>query len=154
MKTTDELKLRPARAAEARSIALLSRVQVEHGLPWRYTPQRVAALIRAPECMVLVAERGGTLAGFAVMDFGDTEGHLYLLAVAPEHRRRGIATRMMAWLTKSARVAGLTRLRLEVRVSNRSARRFYHRLGFRFGGLRCGYYGGRESAASMVKSLI
>src|SRR3982750_2217833 len=75
--------LRPARAQEARALALMSRDLVEAGLDWRYTPARMAALLADPETSTVVACAGDRPHGFAVMQFGDDRAHLALLAVQP-----------------------------------------------------------------------
>jgi len=103
--------------------------------------------------MVLIASKEGTIAGFAIMRFGDNQAHLFLLAVQPEYRRTGIGQSMMQWLEKSCRTAGIQAVRLEVRASNRVAMRFYRSLGYRFLGRVAGYYDRREAAAILAKSL-
>lgn len=56
----------------------------------------VARLIaRDPEALLL-AERGGTLAGSVIAGFDGWRCHLYRLAVHPAHRRRGVATALLA----------------------------------------------------------
>ena len=103
--------------------------------------------------MVLIASRDGTIAGFAIMKFGEHQAHLFLLAVQPEFRRSGIGRSMMQWLEKSCRTAGIQAVRLEVRESNRAAMRFYRSLGYRFLAKVAGYYDRRETAAILAKSL-
>ncbi len=150
---TGELIVRPAKRRDARAIALLSRDHVERGLDWRYTPQRIAALIAHRECMAVVAARRDRIVGFAIMEFGDLIAHLCLLAVAPGARRQGTGGRLLDWLMASADVAGICHVRLEVRAGNHGARRFYQRSGFRVCGQRAGYYDGRETAVMMVRTL-
>jgi ribosomal protein S18 acetylase RimI-like enzyme len=53
------------------------------------------------------------------------------LAVLPEARRQGIATRLMESAADQARSKGLKRIVLDVLVENKDARRFYERVGFR-----------------------
>ena len=47
--------LRPALAGEAPVMAAMSRDFIEAGLAWRYSPQRVAALVGDRETTALVA---------------------------------------------------------------------------------------------------
>ena len=47
--------LRLARARDAQALAEMSRDLVEIGLAWRYTPRRMAALIRDPQTVTLMA---------------------------------------------------------------------------------------------------
>jgi ribosomal protein S18 acetylase RimI-like enzyme len=53
------------------------------------------------------------------------------LAVHPEHRRKGVARRLLLAGLESARSKGAPRISLEVRADNVSARRLYSSLGFR-----------------------
>lgn len=131
----------------------MSRLHIEYGLDWRWTPAKVKRNIKDKETMVLIASREGTIAGFAIMRFGDDQAHLFLLAVQPEYRRSGIGRSMMQWLEKSCRTAGIQAVRLEVRASNRVALRFYRSLGYRFLASVAGYYDRREAAAILGKSL-
>lgn len=154
MSAETNLVLRAAQVSEARLIASISRLQVEHGLRWRWTPARVRRHIRDPDTMVLVATLAGELTGFAIMKFGDRQAHLYLLAVLPRHHRRGFGSRMLEWLEKSCETAAIERIRLEVRADNRPAMAFYRQLGYRYLGLMAGYYDRRETAVIMGKSLL
>jgi len=131
----------------------MSRLHIEYGLNWRWTPAKVRWHIDDKDTMVLIASREGVMAGFAIMRFGDHQAHLFLLAVRPDFRRTGIGRSMMEWLEKSCRTAGIQAIRLEVRASNRAALRFYRQLGYRFLGQVAGYYDRREAAVIMAHSL-
>lgn len=88
----------------------------------------------------LIAESGGTLAGFAgVMVVGE-EAHVTNLLVAPNLRRQGIATRLLKGLVEEAVRRGARLLTLEVRSKNDPARALYGRLGLAPVGVRKGYY--------------
>lgn len=153
MNKENSLILRAAHRSEARQIASMSRLHIEYGLRWRWTPAKIREYIKDPETMVLVASDEGVLAGFAVMKFHDEEAHLLLLAVEPMSRRSGIGRALVTWLEKSCRTAGLRIIRLEVRASNDSAKAFYDNLGYRFVGQVAAYYDSREAAVVMTRSL-
>jgi ribosomal-protein-alanine N-acetyltransferase len=142
-----------AHADEAPSIARMSRQLVEHGLPWSWTDPRVEQCLRNRECVVLAARDRRRLVGFAIMEFYDVHAHLALLAVQPGYQRLGIGRQLLEWLEASARTAGIFSVRLELRVSNESARLFYERLGYREVGRKQGYYDGREDALRMLRDL-
>ena len=142
-----------ARPADAREIAEMSRDLIEQGLTWSWTPARVQHFICGPESSVVVARRLGRIAAFAVMHFGDEVAHLNLLAVSPEHRRQGLGSQLMSWLTASALEAGVFRINLELRTHNDAARSFYESLGFAELGVVQGYYQGREAALRMSRRL-
>ncbi|HEX3914928.1 MAG TPA: GNAT family N-acetyltransferase [Steroidobacteraceae bacterium] len=142
-----------ARAIDAREIAEMSRDFIEQGLTWSWTPARVQHFISGPESSVVVARREQRIAAFAIMHFGDDVAHLNLLAVAPDHRRQGLGSQLMDWLTRTAIEAGVFRINLEVRTNNEAARIFYARLGFDQLGIVQGYYQGREAALRMSRQL-
>jgi len=142
-----------ARAGDAREIAEMSRDLIEQGLTWSWTPARVQHFISGPESSVVVARRERRIAAFAIMHFGDDVAHLNLLAVAPEHRRQGLGSQLMDWLTKTALEAGVFRINLELRTHNEGAKIFYSRMGFEQLGIVQGYYQGREAALRMSRRL-
>jgi ribosomal protein S18 acetylase RimI-like enzyme len=145
---------RPARVPDAYPIALMSRELVEAGLNgWSWDPERVARAIQARDTIVLVAAVQNPLVGFAIMNFGDTQAHLSLLAVSGSHQRCGIGTQMMHWLEESALVAGISTVNLELRANNHAARDFYRTLGFKDTAYIPGYYRGIETALRMSRDI-
>lgn len=143
-----------ARTTDALAIAELSRDAIEYGLTWRWTVRRVMRCIHDADTNVVVMRRGGIgVPAFAIMQYGDTEAHISLLAVHPGHRRQGLASALMDWLEATARVAGCTAIHLEVRITNPGAMAFYRRHGFEEAGVSVGYYEGVEDAVRMVKRL-
>jgi len=68
----------------------------------------------------------GALTGFGIMEFGDERAHLVLLAVRPPSGL-GIGQRLLEWIARSARCAGMASIQLELRAANDAARRFYRR---------------------------
>jgi ribosomal-protein-alanine N-acetyltransferase len=152
MKSSD-LILELARPTDATAIATMSRDLIEFGLSWRWTPQRVAASIRAPEVNVLVARIHQQTAGFAIMRYGEHVAHLDLLGVGPQYRRLGVGRQLLEWLEKCALVAGIIQVVLEVRAQNEVAQLFYKRLGYRPLVQLPGYYQGVEAAVRMGRDL-
>ena len=142
-----------ARATDAREIAEMSRDLIEQGLTWSWTPARVQHFITGTDSSVVVARREQHIAAFAIMHFGEDVAHLNLLAVAPEHRRQGLGSQLIEWLTRTAIEAGVFRVNLELRTHNEAARAFYARLGFDQLGVVQGYYQGREAALRMCRRL-
>jgi len=87
------------------------------------------------------------------MKYGDAEAQLFLLAVTPSHRRRGIGTALLSWLEVTARTAGIKVIRLQVRSTNDAAIAFYRRVGFRATATHAAYYQGAEDALLMTWDL-
>ena len=145
---------RLATAADAYEMAVMSRYLVEVGLRgWSWPPERVAKAVRARSTLVVVAEVRSHLVGFAIMEFGEVQAHLSLLAVKPSHHRCGIGRALMHWLEESALTAGITTVTLELRANNYGARAFYRLLGFQEGAYIPGYYRGIETALRMSRDI-
>jgi ribosomal-protein-alanine N-acetyltransferase len=90
--------------------------------------------------VVLVAEQPGKLCGFVSAKAVAYEWEIENVVVASEFLRQGIADRLMQALIDQAEEAGASRILLEVRESNRPARRLYEKHTFREVGRRLNYY--------------
>lgn len=143
------IEIRLARRREATTLAIMSREYVETGLGWSWTPLRLQRRIADERTNVIVATRGATVVGFAVMEYFDERAHLALFAVLPNARRQGVGQAMWSWLRETALVAGIGAVDLEVRAKNTGARDFYRYLGFRDVETVKGYYRGLEAALRM-----
>jgi ribosomal-protein-alanine N-acetyltransferase len=91
-----------------------------------------------PSGICLAAQAADELLGYAVCSRYDQVWHLMNIAVAPEHRRSGIAGMLMRRLFDDA--GGVLPFTLEVRVSNHQAIDMYEGFGFRSAGVRPRYY--------------
>ena len=117
--------------------------------PW--SRAMFVAELRKPSSVAIGAysEEAG-LVGYAFVSRYVDAWHVMNVAVAADHRRRGIATTLLERLfevTASDPRSGYT---LEVRVSNEHAIRLYECLGFEARGTRRGYYtDNREDALIM-----
>lgn len=75
--------------------------------------------------------------------------HVTTLAVHPDHRRQGIASRLIAHLFERYPERDIT---LEVRRSNHPAQALYRNLGFRVSGRRPDYYVDNGETALVMTS--
>ncbi len=91
-----------------------------------------------PSGICLAASEDERLLGYLVCSRYDRVWHLMNVAVAPEHRRRGVATGLISRLIEEA--GAELPFTLEVRTSNREAIAMYERIGFRSAGVRPPYY--------------
>ena len=151
MKTT--VILGPARMGEAARIAGMSRALIEPGLPWSWTPRRVAAHMRQRDNMVVTARTDKDLVGFAMAHFGDDSVHVTLLAVADSAQRQGVGRQLIDWIEESSVTAGVFMVELELRAGNRGAKQFYSSLGYRETLRVPRYYSGIEDAIRMARNL-
>jgi ribosomal-protein-alanine N-acetyltransferase len=145
--------VRLATLADAGEIAAMSRELIETGLGWTWTRARVARNIASASTVTLAACDQERVIGFAIMYFGDDHAHLNLLAVRRPWQRAGVGRQLLAWLEESALAAGIGTIRLELRASNRAARRFYERLGYQEVARVPEYYGGVETAVRMSRDI-
>ncbi len=95
--------------------------------------------------------------GFALGRIAGPEVELLTLAVDPDHRRRGIAARLMQDFIDRAKNKGASEAFLEVAEDNDAAVALYHRFNFIKAGFRKNYYadasGTHVSALVMTKTL-
>ena len=96
----------------------------------------------------------GAVIGFLVLSTVLDEGSVDNVAVAPSHRRGGVADALVADAIRRAKEKELSFLTLEVRASNTPAIRLYEKHGFREAGHRKNYYEKpREDAILMTLVL-
>ena len=130
--------LRRATAADLSDVAAMERVCYPD--PW--PPSAFASLPDNPRVQFLVARAAGDgrLMGYAIAWHVMDEGELANLAVAPDARRRGVASALLDAVIRDASARGTSRIFLEVRESNSAARALYSARGFDEVGRRKGYY--------------
>jgi len=82
----------------------------------------------------------GAVVAFCVCWVVFDELHINTLAVAPDERRKGLATLLLRRVLAEASKEGARKATLEVRASNTAALALYERLGFRVTTTRARYY--------------
>lgn len=97
-----------------------------------------------------VAVDNGKIVGYAGFWNVSGEGDITNVAVIPEYRQQGIASKLIKKITDSARALGLSSITLEVRKSNTVAQNLYKKFGFSVVGERKRYYSDREDALLMT----
>lgn len=97
----------------------------------------------------------GEMAGFIfVLVNEDGSAHLTTIGVAPEHRRRSLAKRLLHHAENSLRARNVRTIVLEVRVTNISAQSLYRDSGYATVQRLAKYYNNGEDCYLMVKSLV
>ncbi len=85
-----------------------------------------------PGCCAFVAGERGAVIGFATMGPArgrPTEAEVFTLYLRPSVQRRGVGRMLMAACAEQLQAEGFLEGQVEVLKANRSARRFYERLG-------------------------
>lgn len=126
----------------------------QESFPEPYPSYILAAMARETPETFLVAISKSKVVGYVLTSLNENEGHLLSIAVRKGFRKRGIGSRLMAEIFQVLRSKGIRRIRLEVRRSNREARRFYEQLEFKEKGLIRAYYRDGEDAVNMVRELF
>jgi [ribosomal protein S18]-alanine N-acetyltransferase len=141
------LRIRPMVARDVRRVTDLEAVCFgAEAWPLQTFKDLLAAFSNAQPTRgeMWVAEDPDTdaLLGYAGVEVSALWGEMDVIniAVAPEHRRRGVGQALMRWIMDLCRREGVPLLWLRVRASNRVARRFYRRLGFEQRGRFDDYY--------------
>jgi ribosomal protein S18 acetylase RimI-like enzyme len=105
-----------------------------------FPPQKLAALIADPNCIIAVAEIGGKVVGHiygaavnrAENEFNRADSYLYIyqIGVDDDARRQGAGTALITFIRDRARALGLTTLQVDHWAFNGRARDFFEACGF------------------------
>jgi len=145
-----DVAIRPMRPEDLPRIMEIERAS--YTAPWPEASFR--GLLGRADASVHVAEIDGRIVGYAACWAVLEQGELGNIAVAPEHRGRGISKTLMDAVIDDMRARGVRELFLEVRVTNDVARNLYERYGFEEIGCRPDYYTAPvEDAIVMRKRL-
>lgn len=97
---------------------------------------------------------GGVMVGFIIgLVEPDHTGHVTTVGVAPEHRRRNLAKRLMAQVEEGFRRRHVRLVRLEVRALNIPAQKLYEGIGYSITQRLPKYYSNGGDGLLMLKSL-
>ena len=120
-----------------------------------YSRETFDYLLTAPESVSYRAvTTGGVMAGFVIgLVEPDHTGHERTVGVAPEHRRRNLAKRLMGTVEDGFRKRNVRVVRLEVRTMNVAAQRLYETLGYAVTQKLPKYYSNGGDGLLMLKSL-
>jgi ribosomal-protein-alanine N-acetyltransferase len=87
--------------------------------------------LRQRNCIGMVAEHDDQVVGFMIYELNKNRIQVLNFAVAPDFRRRGVGTQMVAKLIGKLSAQRRTRILLEVRETNLAAQLFFRTIGFR-----------------------
>lgn len=120
-----------------------------------YSRDTFEYLLTAPEAVSyrMVTQNGG-MAGFVIgLLEPDHTGHITTIGIAPEHRRRRLASCLMETIEAGFLRRHVRIVRLEVRSSNLSAQKLYASLGYAVTQRLPKYYSNGGDGLLMVKSI-
>lgn len=119
--------------------AVVALDRLSFSLPWPERSFRFE-LTDNPRSRCWVAEADGRLAGMLVAWLLVDEAHIATIATHPDHRRQGIASKLLTYALRYMSREGAVTSFLEVRESNTAAQEMYRRFGYEQVGRRKRYY--------------
>lgn len=142
-----DCRIRAASSADLAAVAEIERASFPD--PWS-----IAAFGTRLKDVFLVADGETGLVGYAVAWCLAPEAEILNLAVAPRGRQRGTGRALLDAALAALAAGGARHVFLEVRESNRAARRLYAGAGFGEVGRRRGYYEHpREDALVLARAV-
>ncbi|AHD15403.1 GNAT family acetyltransferase [Pseudomonas sp. FGI182] len=122
----------------------------------RLSPRNFNWMVRRANACLVVAERAGQLAGYALLLFhrGTSLARLYSIAVSPAWRGHGLGQRLLERAQASALERNCAWLRLEVRTDNPAAISLYERNGYRRFAVVDDYYEDHGQALRYEKRIL
>jgi len=124
----DLMSVRCARASDLD--AILAIEHASFGLD-AYDRKLFAELLHKCGGMFLVAFSGNRVIGYSVCCINFSRAELVSIAVAPRHRKQGVASALLASTLRRLRRRGVERITLMAKVTNQAAIAFYGKFGFR-----------------------
>ena len=122
---------------ETASIRLLDKLYEIEGQCFNqeaFTKRQIAYLLTDYNTIGLVAKVDSEIAGFIISQVeieDDTlYGHIITINVAPNYRRKGIASKMLNETEEILKEKGITECHLEVREDNSAALKLYQNSGY------------------------
>ncbi|MCI4346990.1 MAG: GNAT family N-acetyltransferase [Thermoplasmata archaeon] len=154
--TGDPLPIPPytLRGFRTRDIPAIAEIVAE-ALNEHYDPSLYPSLSQQwPDGFLVVADEYDRPSGFLLgVSQVAGEARVLMFAVDRRHRIHGVGSRLMDAFLERARLHGLHRVTLEVRVSNATAIRFYTKYQFSVTDLLRGYYSDGENGYQMAREV-
>jgi ribosomal-protein-alanine N-acetyltransferase len=120
-----------------------------------YTKHTFTYLLSDPNTLSYrVITETGEMVGFIFLMMNENgAGHLTTIGIAPEHRRRGLAQKLLTHAEKALKERDINTIMLEVRVSNVGAQSLYRKFGYSTVQRVTNYYNNGEDCFLMMKPL-
>ncbi len=146
------MELRIVNAEKRHLDALVELERRCFSIPW--TRAQLTAELPDERHEFLVAEAGEEVLGYVGMLFVLDEGYISNVAVAPDYRRRGVASALIRALLARAAERELSFVTLEVRENNVPAIALYEGFGFVPVGRRKNYYDAPKEDAILMTCFL
>lgn len=94
------------------------------------------------------------LLGYVIFYYVLDEGEIARIAASPQHRRQGVAVRLLEKMRAFSYEQNITRWLLDVRISNETAIHFYKAAGFAEDGVRKNFYANPPEDAILMSCEV
>jgi len=132
--------------------AIIAIEKISFSTPW--SEQHFLNEIYNKYAFSKVAVSDAKVIGYICATYLLHESHILNLAVDPDFRRRGVATRLMNEATRELKERGCVFMYLKVRASNAGAQKFYELFGFKAETVRKKYYGNPDEDALLMMGRL
>ena len=143
--SAEAIRIEPGRSTDLPAVMSIMNAAFDGRFGEAWTRSQCAGILPMTGVSLMLARDNGRQQplGFALFRTIAGEAELLLLAVAPDHQRRGIGRQLLDHFVGSARESGASRVYLEVRDGN-PAVEMYRSAGFTPAGRRPNYYRGSD----------
>jgi [ribosomal protein S18]-alanine N-acetyltransferase len=125
--------------------------------PFRFSRWYMRQLVRSASGATWIAEEGGELIGFAIVEWGQgaeqNSAYIQTIEVTPLRRGLGTGSELLRRVESSAGAAGARRIWLHVDAENSAAIRLYEGRGYVHQGREEHYYARHRAALVYAKLL-
>lgn len=148
-----DYEIRPLTDKQLQEVLLLNRRCFRKGE--NYSKQTFSFLLSEPNTLSyrIVTPEDVIVAFIFITASKEGTGHITTIGVAPEHRRRGLAQKLLIHAEEALIKRKINTIFLEVRVDNTAAQNLYRQLGYTVVQRLPKYYNSGEDGFLMVKSL-
>jgi len=146
-----QITLRDYAPADFEELYQIDQQSFEPAIAYSRQQLRDYLRLRGGEC--ILAEVGGTIAGFIVTAHARGVGHVVTIDVLPPYRQRSVGTLLLAEAERRLAANGATSIEIETATDNVSAIAFWKKHGYRNQGVIKNYYPNGRDAFSMRKAI-
>ena len=125
------MDIRPFQPENEQSVVALWREVFAYGAPHNDPALTISLKLRKGRDLFFVALDENAVIGTVMGGYDGHRGWIYLLAVAPGARRRGVGTALVRHVESALRDLGCPKINLQVLPDNSQVIEFYRKMGFK-----------------------
>lgn len=138
--------------AEERDLTTISELERELFLNEAWSYFQILEEFKNKLSKIWILKRDNEILGYLIFRKIKPEIEIFRIGIKRKYQRKGAGTELMQKLIEFAKKENISKIFLEVKISNLSAYNFYKKLGFEEIYRRKNYYG-NEEAIIMVKEI-